>query len=276
MNASTKAEFPDKETEEIVKKLKETEREFIRIEATKVDKLELWESKFFGLPYMPKDFKYPKNKDGTPLQLLAQINLEDLPSQDKLPQKGILQFFLIANDVLGWTSGIETKFQKNNSNFKIIYHKEVDKDSSKLENDFSFVPKFEKGYFPSKYKFALDFSKDTEHMSECDFRYVNYVPYEYESQRGFNMEFLEEFDIRNGFYNHKLFGYPFFTQADPRGDGRKLKDYELLFQMNSQQNPDTDEWEIIWGDVGVGNFFIKDEDLKKLDFSEAYFTWDCS
>ena len=31
----------------------------------------------------------------------------------------------------------------------------------------------------------------------------------------------------------------------------------------------------MWGDCGVGNFFINAEDLKRLDFSNVLYNWDC-
>ncbi|MBF1069181.1 MAG: DUF1963 domain-containing protein, partial [Prevotellaceae bacterium] len=47
----------------------------------------------------------------------------------------------------------------------------------------------------------------------------------------------------------------------------------LLFQLDSET---VDEEEItMWGDCGVGNFFINCEDLKRLDFSNVVYNWDC-
>jgi uncharacterized protein YwqG len=71
---------------------------------------------------------------------------------------------------------------------------------------------------------------------------------------------------------HKLGGYPYFTQWDPRYD-QKYRDanYILLFQMDSD-----DDAHIMWGDVGVGNFFIREQDLREGDFSNILYSWDCS
>ena len=66
---------------------------------------------------------------------------------------------------------------------------------------------------------------------------------------------------------HKIGGYAFFTQEDPRYE---MGEYELLFQLDSDQNINCQ-----WGDMGVANFFIKKEDLIKKDFSEVLFNWDC-
>ena len=49
-------------------------------------------------------------------------------------------------------------------------------------------------------------------------------------------------------------GYPFFTQYDPRQEDNNEV---LLFQLDSQDH-------ILWGDSGVGNFFISKEDLIKI------------
>jgi uncharacterized protein YwqG len=37
---------------------------------------------------------------------------------------------------------------------------------------------------------------------------------------------------------------------------------------------DSDQ-DIMWGDVGVGNFFIDYNDLLKKDFSKVLYNWDC-
>ena len=38
---------------------------------------------------------------------------------------------------------------------------------------------------------------------------------------------------------------------------------------------DTDGEDIMWGDSGVGGFFINEENLKDLDFDKAVYNWDC-
>jgi uncharacterized protein YwqG len=50
----------------------------------------------------------------------------------------------------------------------------------------------------------------------------------------------------------------------------KYKQFRLLFQMDTD-----DEVGIMWGDSGVANFFIIEEDLKNKDFSRVLYNWDC-
>ncbi len=53
--------------------------EYVSIEA-RPSKTDPWQSKFLGLPYLLKDSPYPIGLDKKPLQLLAQINFDDMPS----------------------------------------------------------------------------------------------------------------------------------------------------------------------------------------------------
>ncbi|MEG0366532.1 MAG: DUF1963 domain-containing protein, partial [Coprobacillus sp.] len=70
---------------------------------------------------------------------------------------------------------------------------------------------------------------------------------------------------------HRIGGYPYFTQYDPRESD--MEEHQiLLLQIDTDS---IDDKEIMWGDCGVGNFFITDNDLKSLDFSKVFFTWDC-
>ena len=68
---------------------------------------------------------------------------------------------------------------------------------------------------------------------------------------------------------HKMLGYSFFTQEDPRYN-EKYKDYDvLLFQIDSEGKY------LMWGDCGIGNFFITKEGLNEKDFSNVLYNWDC-
>ena len=65
---------------------------------------------------------------------------------------------------------------------------------------------------------------------------------------------------------HRLGGFPWFTQLDPR-EGHLEFDH-LLLQL------DMDKY-INWGDCGVGDFIIPSENLRRADFSQIFYTWDC-
>lgn len=44
----------------------------------------------------------------------------------------------------------------------------------------------------------------------------------------------------------------------------------LLLQIDTD-----DALNIMWGDAGVANFFIREKDLINLDFSNVVYNWDC-
>ena len=71
----------------------------------------------------------------------------------------------------------------------------------------------------------------------------------------------------------KLGGYAYFTQEDPRGYERPGEEWVLLFQMDTSDEEDG-VW-IMWGDCGVGNFFIEPARLAAGDFSRVWYNWDC-
>ena len=83
-------------------------------------------------------------------------------------------------------------------------------------------------------------------------------------------EIIEKLDISN---HTQIGGYGHFTQEDPRMY-EDFEDYtELLFQLDSEFG--TDDYYILWGDCGVGNFFATKEQLRNLNFAESLYSWDC-
>ena len=44
----------------------------------------------------------------------------------------------------------------------------------------------------------------------------------------------------------------------------------LLLQLDSDELMD-----LMWGDMGVGHFFIRASDLERRDFSKVLYDWDC-
>ncbi|MEM7617715.1 MAG: YwqG family protein, partial [Pseudomonadota bacterium] len=113
---------------------------YIQIKAKKANGLELWQSKFQGLPYLTEKDDYPKNSKGKYLYLIAQINFEEVPKLEPYPEKGILQFWIATDDLYG----LDFDHQTKQDSFKIIYYPDIQKEN--LVKDFSFLPTPE--YFP--------------------------------------------------------------------------------------------------------------------------------
>lgn len=73
-------------------------KESIKIHGS-IEKTEVYDSKFGGEPYYPKEgIPYPTSKDGQPLKLLAQINFAQLPANTIYPENGLLQFYINPQD----------------------------------------------------------------------------------------------------------------------------------------------------------------------------------
>lgn len=280
--------------EEILKKIDEQfpPKPVVKLEPKRVEReLSVFESKLGGVPYMPADSDYPKGKsgifEGRPLRLLAQLNFEKLPHIENFPQNGILQFFCSDDDEDG-TYGLNFKNPIEQDGFRIIYHENIIADESRLMPKES-MPTFttDMGNFPFDGEFLLE-PKGTEScpISSGDYRFEKLLlkvlckvsGKEYKNIYeigGDEEELCEKLYEMRAFEQTCIGGYPFFTQDDPRGFNEEIADYDiLLFQCASFFEGDAGD-EIMWGDMGVGNFFIAENDLKNLDFSKVAYNWDC-
>ena len=255
------------------------------------DKPNLFQSKFGGVPYLPKDMEVPKNKENEQFTLLAQINIEELPKNNIYPmEEGMLQFWILNDDVLG------LDYDTNlGDGYKIIYYKEIDKSVTEEEVLEKYKPyKDEDSYFPIEGEFSLNFKLTDGYFSDSndDFREIvdrEMKKFHIENKEKYkeilkvynDKEYLSYWDIWDILEEdkeiggklfeagHKIGGFPNFTQSDIR----KIGDYEiLLLQIDSEG---TEKNEIMWGDCGVANFFIREKDLKELNFEKVIYNWDC-
>ena len=255
------------------------------------DKPNLFQSKFGGVPYLPKDMEVPKNKENEQFTLLAQINIEELPKNNIYPmEEGMLQFWILNDDVLG----LDYDTHLGNG-FKVVYYKEIDKSVTEEEVLEKYNPyKDEDSYFPIEREFSLSFKLTDGYFSDSndDFREIvdrEMKKFHIENKEKYkeilkvydNKEYLSYWDIWDILEEdkeigkklfeagHKIGGFPNFTQSDIREVG----DYEiLLLQIDSEG---TEKNEIMWGDCGIANFFIREKDLKELNFDKVIYNWDC-
>ncbi|MCK5719726.1 MAG: DUF1963 domain-containing protein [Thiomargarita sp.] len=250
------------ELETVRDKIEANLKPFIAIQAKKAAVLTVWQSKFGGLPYLPKNAEYPKDKQGNPLYLLAQINFEECPALENFPEYGILQFY-IADDE---SYGIDFDNATDKKGFQVIYFPSITHEENNLITNFSFLPPPK--YVPFATNCALNFHKKYMPISSCDYRFEQIYG------KNFFDNFDDEYQVWEDYYEtfpaegHKIGGYPYFTQEDPR---YSIADYDiLLLQIDSD-----DEVDVMWGDAGVANFFIKASDLLQQDFSKVLYNWDC-
>ncbi|MEL4894398.1 YwqG family protein [Crocosphaera sp. Alani8] len=258
--------------ENLRNELEATQKLYLKITPSFNNKMTLWESKFGGDPYFPKQLNYPKSPEGNPLVLLAQINFSETLLLENFPQEGILQFYIDSyHDLYGMND--EDLAEQNY--FRVIYFNKIDLNENNLITDFSFLPSIDDPdiMLPFIGSFSLTFEQKYQPISGYDYRLEKMI----ENFVNGTEEKPDYYDLLDDYIDlyeaeeHKLGGYPFFTQDDPRMDfDETIEPYELLFQMVSDEDAD-----IMWGDVGVGNFFIQPSALKKLDFSRVIYSYDC-
>lgn len=245
--------------------IKKYARKTISIKATPADRLSLRQSKFGYYPCIPSGFEYPRDKAGNFLYPLAQINFSEVPHLENFPTSGYLQFYIAADDVFGLS------FEKSvPSDFKILFFEESELIDPR--ENMSFLDEILSGaYTPVEQPHSLEFALKTEYVGmgdvhggrEAGLRMDELIEAHPKLRRQIEDAVFANFSPTG----HKLGGFAYFTQWDPRDDSAE-KDYVLLFQMDSDEH-------ILWGDVGVGNFFIDPVDLANRDFSRVLYNWDC-
>lgn len=276
-------------TKKILKEIKaETMTEFVKISIDLERKPTIFESKFGGVPYIAKDEKVPVDSKGEQLRLLAQINFGDISelTPEYFPKKGLIQFWVLDEDLIGLDFDEPTK----QDTFRVIYTESVDKTVS--EDDvlakFNDSEDDEESFFPVEGEFALKFEKKNAPMYSWSYVFGELFAKKFnamfpeeekiDSQYDLDIEIedidgIEEYEESDD-SNHQIGGYPSFAQEDPRDGFAEFEDYDtLLFQMDSDMNGD--DTLVMWGDCGVANFFINKEKLKKCDFSDILYNWDC-
>ncbi len=277
----------DNEIKPIMEELKKrTKQEAFTLKICNGKVPELCDSKLGGIPYWDLQKKYPVDSQGNKLMLLSQINLEQYDFGELLPKKGMLQFFTGVDDVFG----LDFDEQDKQDTFRVIYHDTVNYNTAKEAVMSLGVPsnldEEMLEYTPVTKEYALEISRTVGYMGERDHRFEPLFR-EIAKEQGVPLQeeenvydLLEEKvyeqmveEVPNT--GHRLLGYPFFTQTDPRQFNEKYSYYDtLLFQLDSDYN-DKDGDLVLWGDCGVGNFFINREDLKKCNFSKILYNWDC-
>lgn len=249
-------------------KISSTLKSSIEIDIQPEQDLTLWQSKIGGKPYLPLGQSYPESLEGEALQLLAQINFAELPENEVYPKSGLLQFFINPNDDL---YGLNFDDQQKQDGFRVIYIEDVTQDIAQLEQTFPTLDS-ENTLSPIEGQYAIRFQSDQQYIGLSEFNFSEKVTDVSTMEDDVAEEFWDEYGETFSANGHRLSGYAFFTQTDPREYNEKIQDYVLLLQIDTD---DSDGKNIMWGDSGVGNFFIHPEDLKKRDFSKVLYNWDC-
>lgn len=243
--------------EEIAK----TEQPMIAITVEEGAPVSAFASRMGGTPWWPAGDPYPRDAKGNPLFLLVQIDFSEAPTLDPLPQTGLLQVFIAADDLYG----CDVENPSRSEGFACVYHTDLER---RVLEDFSFLNlEPDRGFLPLDEPLrarALSFALDAMPVDCSDYRFEKILT-EIAADEALHeayCDFVQPPALRLG-------GYPTFTQTDPRAyaSGRSFGDFTLL-------TVDTTDG-IMWGDSGVAQFFMHEADLKRRDFSKVVYNWDC-
>lgn len=252
-----------------------------------------------GVPLMYADEEWPRGEDGTPLVFLAQLNFGELPHLEGFPDAGLLQFFTGSDDLYG----LDFDNPTSPTGMRVVYRPEVGADGAPLDRplrtqlpytdtellDHPEVELLTPLEQPTR-AFALSGRRSMTFASAEPIEaqrhgvpstLVDWVIAHVPAQYFDDLELDDEgdraiaYEIASALVNTdgtQIGGFPQFTQADPRDpdDG-----YRLLFQLDSAFTGDGEEQVAMWGDVGIGNFFITEADLAARDFGRVLYNWDC-
>lgn len=191
----------------------------------------------------------PLDAAGKPMRQLAAIFCEEFPGIG-LPEEGLIRIFIAADE--HW--GMDLTAPNVQRGFRVLYDREFDR--------LTPGPHPGGGPFPVRGKFWLTVhTRVNQPMPACDYRFGE----------AFGGEPEEDLcEVINDVY-HRLGGYPFSYEWDPREDGRYAHYDQLLFQLDTMP----------WGDLGVQigdggcmKFCIPSEKLAAGDVSDVLYWWD--
>lgn len=209
--------------------------------------------------------KAPLDTSGRPMRMLCAVDFSELPMLPDFPQTGLLRIY-VKDDALFGMDYDEPTAQRD---FRVLY----DADGSGL------MPQEEPGesdYFP----IPLCCPCRAATLERQPIPYGNYrfdEPFSALLRRHGVADIDGEMECRlthaRELQQPAIGGYAWFTQDDPRTFEKKWQRYDtLLLQIPYRDEPDA-MFRI--GDGGVINFLIPHEKLKKRDFSDVLFWWDC-
>lgn len=243
------------------------------------------DSRFFGLPYWPKDRPHPNDVEGNFLELLAQINFAEMPPLQDHSSSGILQFFISPEmsdrHVWGTLSYSRHPFDpaadfacpQRQDYFRVVYHPSpAPEDGPSIDE----TPGRGKALLPIDTGARLSFTPKVGYVLTTDYRFEEtpgldlYARYE---QFGADAcAVMKAYDDYAGEIPlARIGGYVAPVQEDPRSIDPE-GDWVVLLDIQSGRLDGGGE--VMWGDAGMAMFLIRRGNLLQRDFSRVAYYWD--
>lgn len=243
--------------EQLHKKVATTKANFIKLHLQE-GTTNVLGSKMLGIPYWEDGIEYPVDTQGDKMKLFVQINFADMPAFKNYPDSGIFQWFMSVNtDVYGCDFGAASQ-----EDYKIVYW-----DKPVLEKAVYIELEANDEYaLPTSTPRIITFSVEQECCGSADYQAIELYKLDQAFQEGQGGD--EYYELHSLNQGHKMGGYAFFTQTDPREDEEPGKAPLLFMQID-------DDIDLCWGDSGVANLFIHEKDLISKNFDKIKYYWDC-
>lgn len=216
-----------------------------------------------GAVWIADGSEWPVDGDGQPFDFIAQVDFADLPALDGFPARGVLQFFIQRDDIMGADFD-----EPANSVIHLVWHAEglpAGRLVPAPPQDEPMGPLTDR---TRDQGLALAASAAIHNPPVNDFR-VDGLLDGIGNRPNFKRVDDWLFDpAREEPMVHHVGGHPSFTQSDFRSPGHYADYDRTLLRLTSDDH-------ICWGDVGEAVFLIRAADLAARDFSRVAFSWDC-
>jgi uncharacterized protein YwqG len=235
------------------------------------------------MPYLPSGVPWPRAGDGSGerLHLLAQFNLAELPAPAGFPERGWLQFFILA----GETYGMDLANLASGAGHAVLYHPPAAGAPGQAEEEGPGLDDHIESLglpFLEDRPVALTGEPVKAPLSYSDFRFAARAR-ELAAADPATWSWLDgpmpadrpgealtgRFDRAFGRGGHLLGGSPAFIWEDPRVMPAYSGFTTLLAQIDSDPAA-----HLSWGDLGICHFFIEPGRLQARDFSRVLYHWD--
>jgi uncharacterized protein YwqG len=243
------------------------ERPFIRLDVgPNPPLLDAGGTRIGGPAALPPGASWPLDRSGRPMEFLAQIDFADLPPLPDFPARGVLQFFIAADDYFGCDFD-----DPLGGDFRVIWRgtsppagaltPRPAAGGEELSPLSAHARTHGIALVPTLAQQRPGWSADWAMRARCDII----------SRQQDELEDLWESDAAQFGDVHHIGGYPDFTQVDFRGRDCCPNHDVVLLQLWSEPME-----HICWGDVGQANFMVSRADLIARDFSRVSYQWDCT
>ena len=264
--------------EEIAKR---TATEHYRLVLNEEREAKITGSKAGGMPYWPTNKDFPVDGGGNKMLLLMQINCEEAGLKAPLPEQGMLQWFISVNPERMY--GCQGNYNEDGTGVRIVYHETIEENAK--PTDAPTHDTVDPMLTPIKREVAIDVVAERTSMGVNDGHFNRLFADIVKDITGDDVGdkawygylnndeclLLEQQGMKRP--HHQMLGYPVYTQDEARRD---IEYHDtLLFQLDSQFSTQGQGELVMWGDMGSGFIFIHHDDLAALDFTHAYYCWDC-